>query len=93
MFNKVPFGFRKGLDTPDVPHFLTHELQSFLEIGAESPVVPLDFSSAFDRVNHDGLLYETTFTGLWWSYFKVLKKLVAIDDKVSNMEPILSGVP
>ena len=96
------FGFRKGLGTSDALLTLTNELQFTLDkfTGAESRVVSLDFSSAFDRVNHDALLYKLSLMGIGGPVFNVLKEFlserkqcVAVDGKFSNMERVLSGVP
>ena len=36
---------------------VSHTLQSALESGQEARIVQIDFSAAFDRVNHQGILY------------------------------------
>ena len=36
---------------------VSHTLQSALESGKEARIVQIDFSAAFDRVNHQGILY------------------------------------
>ena len=36
---------------------LSNALQSALESGQEARIVQIDFSVAFDRVNHQGILY------------------------------------
>ena len=43
------FAYRKGL--------VSHHLQKSLDAGMESNIVQLDFSAAFDRVSHSGLLF------------------------------------
>ena len=48
------FAYRKGLGTCDAPLCVTHTLQSALEGGQEAGIVQIDFSAAFDRVNHLG---------------------------------------
>ena len=37
---------------------VSHTLQSALESGQEERIVQIDFSAAFDRVNHQGILYK-----------------------------------
>ena len=37
---------------------VSHTLQSALESRQEARIVQIDFSSAFDRVNHQGILYK-----------------------------------
>ena len=50
------FAYRKGLGTCDALLCVSHTLQSALENGQETRIVQIDFSSAFDRVNHLGIL-------------------------------------
>ena len=52
------FTYRKGLGTYDALLCMSHTLQSALENGQEARIVQIDFSAAFDRVNHLGLLYK-----------------------------------
>ena len=51
------FAYRKGLRCTDALLTLSH-LQKSLDTGMESYIVQLDFSAAFDRVNHSGLLFK-----------------------------------
>ena len=37
---------------------MSQTLQSALESGQEARIVQIDFSPAFDRVNHQGILYR-----------------------------------
>ena len=57
------FAYRKGLGTCDALLCVSHTLQSALECGQEAPIVQIDFSSAFDMVNHLGILYISS--ALW----------------------------
>ena len=52
------FGFRKGFGTVDALLTIFHDLHAALDKTTEARVHPLDFSSAFDLVNHEGLLYK-----------------------------------
>ena len=52
------FAYRKGLGTSDALLCVSHTLQSALESGQEVRIVQIDFSAAFDRVNHLGILYK-----------------------------------
>ena len=52
---------------------MSHTLESALESGQEDRIVQIDFSAAFDRVNHQGIgreeLYKLFFVGiggLWY---------------------------
>ena len=49
------FAYRKGLGTCDDLLCVAHSLQSALEMGQEARIVQIDFSVAFDRVNHQGI--------------------------------------
>ena len=56
------FAYRKGLGTCDALLCVSHALQSALESGQEARIVQIDFNAAFDRVNHQGILYSSV---LW----------------------------
>ena len=58
------FAYRKGLGTCDALLCVSHKLQSALESGQEARIVQIDFSAAFDRVNHQGILIGSA---LWVS--------------------------
>ena len=51
------FAYWKGLGACDALLCVSHTLQSALESGQEDRIVQIDFSAAFDRVNHLGILY------------------------------------
>ena len=94
------FGFRKGLGTTDALLKLTHDLQYSLDKGAESRVISLDFSSAFDLVNHQALLYKLKSMGVGGPIFDVLeeflanrKQRVCVDGHFSRFQTVVSGVP
>ena len=57
------FAYRKGLGTCHALLCMSHTLQSALESGQEARIVQIDFSAAFDRVNHLGILYK--LCGYW----------------------------
>ena len=94
------FGFRKDLGTSDALLVLTQDLQRSLDTRAESRVISLDFSSAFDRVNHKALLYKLKLMGIDGPVFNIFKEFltnrkqrVAIDGSFSDYKPVISGVP
>ena len=58
------FAYRRGLCTCDKFLCLPHTLQSALESGQEARIVQIDFSVAFDRVNHQGILYKLCSVGI-----------------------------
>ena len=51
------FAYRKGLCTCDTLLCVSHKLQNAFESGQEARTMQIDFSAAFDRVNHKGTLY------------------------------------
>ena len=51
--------YRKG----DVLLYVSHTLQSSLETGDEARIVQIDLSVAFDKVNHQGILYKLLTVG------------------------------
>ena len=57
------FAHRKGLGTCDALLCMSHTLQSALQSGQEAWIVQIDFSAAFDRVNHEGILYKLCSVG------------------------------
>ena len=56
MLPTTQFAYQKGLGTFDALLCISHTLQSALESGQEARIVQIDFSAAFDRVNHLGIL-------------------------------------
>ena len=65
------FAYRKGLHTCNALLCVSHTLQSALECGQEARIVQIDFSAAFDRVNHRGILYELCSVGINWRFYVV----------------------
>ena len=43
---------------------VSYTLQSALESEQEARIVQIDFSAAFDRVSHQGILYRLCFVGV-----------------------------
>ena len=58
------FAYRKGLGTCDSLLCVAHSLQRALEMGQEARIVQMDFSAAFDRVNHQGILFKLCSVGV-----------------------------
>ena len=65
------FAYRKGLGTCDALLCVSHKLQSALESGQEVRIVQIDFSAAFDRVNHLGILYKLCSVGIGCSVLAI----------------------
>ena len=58
------FAYQKGLGTCGALLHVSHTLQSSLENGQEARIVQIDFSAAFDRVTHLGILYKLCSVGI-----------------------------
>ena len=71
------FYYRKGLGTCDALLCMSHTLQSALESGQEEArILQINFSAAFDRVNHQGILYRLCSAGIGGSVLSVLKQFL-----------------
>ena len=71
------FAHRKGVGTCDALLCVSHTLQSALESGQEARIVQIDFSVAFDRINHQGILYGLSSVGIGGSVLSVLTQLLS----------------
>lgn len=94
------FAYRKGLGTCDALLTVAHHLQSTLDKGGEARLVQLDFSAAFDRVNHRGLLYKLRSLGVGGSMLRIVehfltdrKQRVILDGCCGSDVDVVSGVP
>ena len=70
------FAYRKGLGICDALLCVPHTVQSAFEIGQEARIVQIDFSAAFDRVNHQGILYRLSSVGIGGSVLSVLTQFL-----------------
>ena len=89
-----------GLGTGYALLCMSHMLQSALDSGQEARIVEIDFSAAFDRVNHPGILYKLCSVGNGGSLLSVLTQFlsnrsqhVMVDDSRSKLVNVVSGVP
>ena len=71
------FAYRRGLGTCDALLCLSHTLQSALPSGDDARIVQIDFSAAFDRVNHQGILYKLCSVGIGGSVFSILSQFLS----------------
>ena len=55
VLSTTQFAYRKGMGTCDALLCVSHTLQSALQNGQEARIVQIEFSAAFDRVNHLGI--------------------------------------
>ena len=95
----IKFAYRKVLGSCDALLCVFHILQSALERGKEARVVYIDFSAAFDRVNHLGILYMLCSVGIGGSVFSILtlflsnrSQHVMVDGCRSKLVNVVSGV-
>ena len=70
------FAYRKDLGTCDALLCVLHTLRSASENGQEAIIVPIDFSAAFDRVNHQGIPYELCYVGIGGSVLSILTQFL-----------------
>ena len=62
---------------PVMPFCVSHTLQSTLESGQEARIVQIDFSAAFDRDNHQGIIYKLSSVGIGGSVLSVLTQFLS----------------
>ena len=65
------FAYRKSLGTCDALLCMSHTLRSESKTGQEARVVQIDFGAAFDRVNHQGILYWLWSVGIGGSVLSI----------------------
>ena len=68
LFPSLQFGFCKGLGTCDALLTITNFVQKVLDSGCEVRMVGLDFSAAFDWVNHKALVFKLRQSGVGAPY-------------------------
>ena len=73
----IQFAYLKGLGTCDALLCVSHTLQSALESEQEASIVQIDFSAAFDRVNHLGILYKFCCVGIGCSILSILTQFLS----------------
>ncbi len=95
-------GFRTGDSTINQLLAITHKIFCAFDSvpSLETRAVFLDLSKAFDRVWHDGLLYNLECNGISGNLLTLIKcflsnreQRVVLDGKTSDWETITSGVP
>ena len=94
------FAYRKDLGTCDALLCMSHTLQSALESGQDAQIVQIDFSAAFDRVNHQRILCKLCSVGIGDSVLSILTQFlsdrsqhVMVDGCWSKLVNVVSGVP
>ena len=99
MLPTTQFAYQKCLGTCDALLWVSHTLQSALESGQEARI-KIDFSAAFARVNHLGILYKLCSVGIGGSVLSILTQFllnwsqhVVVDGCQSKLVNVVSGVP
>ena len=69
LLTTTQLAYWKGLGTCDALFCMSHTLQSALESGQEARIVQIDYSAAFDRIHHLGILYRLCSVGIVGSVF------------------------
>ena len=94
------FAYRKGLGTCYALLCVSHTPQSALESVQEARIVQIDFSAAFDRVNHLGILCKICSVGIGGSVLSILTQFLSnrsqhimVDGCRSKLVEVVSGVP
>ena len=93
-------GFRKGFSTATSLMHLSNSVLSAFEKSEVSIIVTLDFSKAFDTINHELLFAKCKYYGLsdmalkWLhSYLSGRSQSVDFNNDTSQSLPLKSGVP
>ena len=94
------YAYRKKLGTCDALLDLTSHMQEDLDKGFETRIVQIDFSAAFDLVNHKALVFKLQnlgiggwVLGLLIDFLSDRKQRVVVDGAFSETRAVLSGVP
>ena len=100
LFPHRQFGFRKGLGTCDALLTITNFVQKALDCSCEVRMVGLDFSAAFDRVNHKALIFKLKLLGVGGPFLSILTEFlsnrlqkVVVHGQFNDYRNVVSGVP
>nr|CAI5833066.1 unnamed protein product [Callosobruchus analis] len=93
-------GFRKGQSTTSALARITDDVISAADNSKATALVLLDFSKAFDTINHNLLVSKCRYLGFdilstkWLRcYLNERHQYVVVKNKISMSKPICSGVP
>ena len=100
IFSDSQYGFREKHKTTDALLILTDKVAKAIDSSSHTIGIFLDFSKAFDTINHDILLYKLSHYGIrrkaleWFrNYLKNRTQYVSVNDCESHLEEITCGVP
>ena len=97
---QTQFAYRKGLGTCDALLTVSQIAQRALDSGSETRIVQLDFSAAFDRVSHLGIIHKLESVGVGGRFLSIVGQFlrgrtqcVEVDGCRSRWIDVVSGVP
>ena len=100
VLSTTQFAYRKGLSICDVLLCVSHTLQSALDSGQEARIVQIDFSAAFNNVNHLVILCKLSSVCIGGPVLSILTQFVSnrsqhvmVDGCRNKLVNIVSGVP
>ena len=73
---KCKFTYRKGSGRCDALNSIMHEIQQAPDSGGEARLVQLNFSAAFYRVTHDGLLCKSMDLGIGGNIISIIEQFL-----------------
>ena len=71
------FAYEKCMGTRDALSYLSRTLQNAQESGQEARSMQIDFIAAFDRVNHQGILYKLCSVGIGGYVLPILTEFLS----------------
>ena len=98
--NNTQHGFRSGRYSLSALLDVYDNIMHIINNKSTVDMIYLDFSKAFDKVDHDILLHKLRYLaitgrlGLWFFHFQNNKQhYVRMPDGIRQPHPVLSGVP
>ena len=100
LLSQYQHGFRSKHSCESQLISFTQEVYDNLENGNQTDIIVMDFSKAFDKVDHNKLIYKLAALGVHpittrWinSFLQCRTQKVRIDGCTSDTLPVISGVP
>ena len=100
LFPNLQISFCKGLGTCDALLTITNFVQKALDSSCEVRMVGLDFSAAFDRVNHEALAFQLRQLGVGGSFLSILTEFLSnrlqrlvVDGQFNEYRNVILGIP
>ena len=98
ILNDSQHGFKRARSCETQLIAFIDDLAKEMQGGGQTDVIVMDFSKAFDKVPHNGLLYKLLNCGidditLQWSKSFLEKRRQSAEGEHSHSVPVTSGVP